>query len=67
MSFNFYYILNHSKILILLYFILLINPIKNACYKNKPILKSNSCSLQYCTEEEYKNETCKIDNKNSMV
>ena len=63
MTYNIYDLLKHSKILILLYFLVLINPIKNECDKSKPILKSNSCSLQYCTEEEYKNETCKIDNE----
>ena len=67
MTYNIYDLLKHSKILILLYFLLLINPIKNECDKTTPILKNGSCSLLYCTEEEYKNETCKIDNKNSMV
>ena len=60
---NFYYIINHSKIFILLYFLLLINPIKNECDKTTPILKDGFCLLKYCTEEEYKNEICKIDNK----
>ena len=61
--YNIYDLLKHSKILILLYFLLLINPIKNECDKTTPILKNGSCSLLYCTEEEYKNETCKIDNE----
>ena len=63
MPYKIYNILKHSKFLILFYFQLLINPIKNECNKTSPILKNGICSLIYCSEEEYNNETCKIDNE----
>ena len=63
MTYNIYGLLKHSKIFISLYFLLLINPIKNECDKTAPILKDGSCSLEYCTEEEYKNKSCKIYNE----
>ena len=63
MTYNIYGLFKHSKIFISLYFLLLINPIKNECDKTTPILKGRFCLLKYCTEEEYKKEICKIDNK----
>ena len=33
-----------------------------SCDLNKPILINGICELKYCTEDEYKNEDCLIDN-----
>ena len=42
---------------------------RSICQKEKPILKGNDCQAIYCSEEEFNNNICKIDNynKNSMV
>ena len=36
----------------------------NGCNRSKPILlkESNECTLKYCSEEDFKNENCIIDN-----
>ena len=45
------------------YLFQMIKPILNKCDKNTPILLQNgSCVLQYCTDKEYKEKKCKIDN-----
>ena len=37
------------------------------CNLNTPIRKYGNCQLTYCTEEEYKNEICIIDNDKSNI
>ena len=44
-------------------FFLIINKVVNECTIEKPILlKNGSCVAIYCTEKEFENEDCKIDN-----
>ena len=35
---------------------------RSICQKEKPILKDNICQAIYCSEEEFNNNDCKIDN-----
>ena len=51
---------HYTLIFFLLY--LLIKQVKNECGRETPILKGGSCYSLYCTEEEFKNEICKIGN-----
>ena len=44
-------------------FLLLLNLVKSQCQKNTPILINGQCKLQYCTEKQYENNTCKIANE----
>jgi len=48
---------------IILYIFFIIKLVSgDECERDKPILKENECQLTYCTEKEYKNGICKIDN-----
>ena len=49
----------------LIFIIIITNSVNNYCSKNKPILdvKSNTCVLKYCSESDFSNNICKIDNK----
>ncbi len=52
------------KIIHLIYILLLsTTPIKNECPKEAPISIDNNCLLKYCTEQQYKENKCIIDNK----
>ena len=42
----------------ILYLLLLFNPIQNECDKENPILKNSICILDYCSEDEFNNQTC---------
>ena len=49
----------------LIFIIIITNSVNNYCSdKNKPILdvQSNSCVLKYCSESDFSNNICKIDN-----
>ena len=50
--------------IIILYICLLITPAKNECDRNAPILLSDgTCTLKYCSDEEYENNVCTISNE----
>ena len=42
--------------------IILINKISSFCEKDKPFLKNGNCSETICTDTEFSDETCIIDN-----
>lgn len=48
-----------------LIFLLVINKVINECSIEEPIyvLNDNKCVAQYCAEEQFKTEQCKIDNE----
>ena len=46
----------------ILYLLLLLDPIKNDCNKKIPILKNNICTLDYCSEDDFNNKICSINN-----
>jgi hypothetical protein len=50
------------KKIILACLIFLINKINNHCDKDNPILVNGECKNIYCTEDNYKNGDCIIDN-----
>ena len=52
-----------NYLLIMFFQNLLIKQIKNECSRNAPILKDGICLLQYCQEEEFKEEICQINNE----
>ena len=45
-----------------LFLLLLIKPTINECDKTTPILKNNSCTLEYCSRDNIKNNICSINN-----
>ena len=53
-----------QAITFLISFLLSISPIttQNKCPKEKPIIKSSTCVLDFCTEVDFKDSTCVIEN-----
>ena len=50
------------KIVVLLFFIFLINTIENECPKDTPIQTINGCENIYCTDIQFQNGECIISN-----
>ena len=52
------------KLLFIVYCLFLSIPlIESQCPKERPILKDNTCSLQYCTKLQFQNNECSIANE----
>ena len=49
-------------IYILIFSLIILKIIAFECPENQPILKDNTCSLSYCTESEFNNNLCSINN-----
>ena len=58
--YNFFFknLLSLQFFFILLFF----QPIRNECDKKKPILKNGECIMDYCSEDDFKNNICSINN-----
>ena len=62
--------INHKKCLnsfkfsiyILIFSLIVLEINSSECPENQPILKENTCSFTYCTESEFNNNYCSINN-----
>jgi len=52
----------YYRLIIQIFFFVIIKKVLTECPRDKPILISENCNLQYCTKEQFNSKTCIINN-----
>ena len=52
----------YYRLIIQIFFFVIIKKVLTECPRDKPILISENCNLQYCTKEQFDSKTCIINN-----